>query len=201
MARPRKDAGEAPARERMAQAFWELVEEGPLDSVKVADICRRAGVNRNTFYYHFDNVEQMARELMTDNGLAEALRGVIEGGVSARSAVEGALSPDELALRLARFHAVARNGTPALVAELRGALSSAWLGAIGRDERSLGAEERVTLAFLAGGAVAAVGELDPSCAGGQIARLFEGEVGRVVRLGLLSLAAPPALCASGAHAS
>lgn len=60
MARPRKDEAGPSAYERMTAAFWSLLEEKPYSAVTVKRITQRAGVNHNTFYYHFENIDDMA---------------------------------------------------------------------------------------------------------------------------------------------
>jgi AcrR family transcriptional regulator len=42
--------------ERIEQAFRELLNEKPYSSITVKDIIERCGVNRNTFYYHFESI-------------------------------------------------------------------------------------------------------------------------------------------------
>nr|WP_325300480.1 TetR/AcrR family transcriptional regulator [uncultured Dysosmobacter sp.] len=50
----------------IAAAFDQLLAEKPLTKITVKEIVERCGVNRNTFYYHFqdipDLVERLARE-------------------------------------------------------------------------------------------------------------------------------------------
>ena len=36
--------------------FMKILEEKSLDKITVKDICERSEINRNTFYYYFDNV-------------------------------------------------------------------------------------------------------------------------------------------------
>lgn len=36
--------------------FWELLEEKPYNKITVQDIVNRCRVNRNTFYYHFQDI-------------------------------------------------------------------------------------------------------------------------------------------------
>ena len=36
--------------------FMKILEEKSLDTITVKDICERSEINRNTFYYYFDNV-------------------------------------------------------------------------------------------------------------------------------------------------
>ncbi len=42
--------------ERIEQAFRELLNEKPFSSITVKNIIERCGVNRNTFYYHYESI-------------------------------------------------------------------------------------------------------------------------------------------------
>ena len=44
------------------QAFWEVLEEKPYAQMTVSDIARAANVRRNTFYYHYANVGELAEQ-------------------------------------------------------------------------------------------------------------------------------------------
>ena len=41
-------------KEIIAKTFTELLDEKPMSKITVKDIVERCGVNRNTFYYHFN---------------------------------------------------------------------------------------------------------------------------------------------------
>lgn len=40
-------------------AFLEILEAKTMDKITVKDICERSEINRNTFYYYFDNVQDV----------------------------------------------------------------------------------------------------------------------------------------------
>ena len=42
--------------ELIINTFLELVEEKTLDKITIQDIADQCGINRNTFYYHFDDI-------------------------------------------------------------------------------------------------------------------------------------------------
>ncbi|MCD8316696.1 MAG: TetR/AcrR family transcriptional regulator [Eggerthellaceae bacterium] len=63
MGRPSKDQAGPSAKERLAAAFWESLEEAPYEQITVAALSKRANVNHNTFYYHFTNLDDMAQKL------------------------------------------------------------------------------------------------------------------------------------------
>lgn len=62
----------------MEQALWSscvaLTRERGLARVRVADICRRAGVHRGTFYKHFES-----RDDLVERGTARLVTGVMQG--------------------------------------------------------------------------------------------------------------------------
>lgn len=62
MARPHYDPSQPKARELLIGAFWDLLFELPYPNISVRELCRRAKVNKNTFYYHFENLDSLARE-------------------------------------------------------------------------------------------------------------------------------------------
>ena len=60
MPRPRRDSEILPAKERLENAFWELLSEREYNKITVTDIVRTADVNRNSFYYHFTGLPELA---------------------------------------------------------------------------------------------------------------------------------------------
>lgn len=64
----------ATARNRNAQRSINLLEEAftallavkPYDKITVSDITRKAGLNRGTFYAHFDSIDELMRQTMDD---------------------------------------------------------------------------------------------------------------------------------------
>ena len=53
--------GDDTARDKLEAAFWDALAEGSYEGISVVGLCRSAGVNKNTFYYHFDNIDELAR--------------------------------------------------------------------------------------------------------------------------------------------
>lgn len=46
-------------RTAIQQAFLQLARENPADKITVTDIVTRAGINRNSFYYYFEDLPGM----------------------------------------------------------------------------------------------------------------------------------------------
>ena len=56
MPRPRRDSEVLPAKDRLENAFWELLSEREYNKITVTDIVRTADVNSNSFYDHFSGL-------------------------------------------------------------------------------------------------------------------------------------------------
>ena len=58
--------------ERIEKVFVELLQTKELDEIRVSDICKRAGLNRTTFYANYADIY----------GLADAIRNKLENEVT-----------------------------------------------------------------------------------------------------------------------
>lgn len=47
------------------QAFLEILEKKPLDKITVRDITENCGINRNTFYYHYQDIPALLEGLLS----------------------------------------------------------------------------------------------------------------------------------------
>ena len=47
-------------KETIIDAFWQLLEEKPFNKITVQNIVERCHLNRNTFYYHFQDIPNLA---------------------------------------------------------------------------------------------------------------------------------------------
>ena len=47
---------------KMDEAFIELLEEKDFEYISVKEICERAGVNRSTFYLHYETIGDLLEE-------------------------------------------------------------------------------------------------------------------------------------------
>lgn len=66
------------------QAFIDLLEEYPLTEITIKDIVEKCGINRNTFYYHFQDLPALIDQI-----IKEEANTVISEYPSITSVVEG----------------------------------------------------------------------------------------------------------------
>lgn len=60
MPRPRRDSEILPAKDRLENAFWGLLKDREYHRITVTDVVHTAEVNRNSFYYHFSGLPELA---------------------------------------------------------------------------------------------------------------------------------------------
>ncbi len=53
-------------KQAIKQSFWELLEQRPLAQITVKDIVERCGINRNSFYYHFQDIPALIEEIVVE---------------------------------------------------------------------------------------------------------------------------------------
>ena len=54
-------------REQIKSAFLELLDEMPLSKITVRTIVEACGINRNSFYYHFQDIPSLLEEIVRDD--------------------------------------------------------------------------------------------------------------------------------------
>ena len=65
------------SRERMIKALFELVQARRVQDISVSELCALAKVNRTTFYNHYDNINDLAKDAR--NSIAEEYARQFEG--------------------------------------------------------------------------------------------------------------------------
>lgn len=59
---PRTDLRVIKTKEALHNSLLELIKDKPLDTISVSELCRKAKVNRGTFYFHYEKVEDVFEE-------------------------------------------------------------------------------------------------------------------------------------------
>lgn len=71
---------EQSTKDLLIQTFWHLLEEKPYSKITVNEIASTAGVNRNTFYYHFQDIPDLFEKTI-EYWANEILEKALETGV------------------------------------------------------------------------------------------------------------------------
>ena len=68
-------------KELLTDTFWELLEEKPYSKITVNDIVRRCDVNRNTFYYHFQDIPSLMMDSI-EKWMSQVIKEYVTSGKS-----------------------------------------------------------------------------------------------------------------------
>ena len=71
MARPRKAQEELKATVKIEGAFWRLLETQSFSEITVRLISQESGTNRNSFYYHYTDINDLAYKAFRNNANKE----------------------------------------------------------------------------------------------------------------------------------
>ena len=86
-------------KQAIKAAFLELLDEKPLNKISVRDIVERCGINRNSFYYHFQDIPSLLGEIIVErtndlmaqyptvDKIEEAFRAVVDYAQKNRRAI------------------------------------------------------------------------------------------------------------------
>lgn len=109
MARPKKNSHITPARERIIDAFWKTLSEKPYSEISVKCISETAHVNKNTFYYHFSYIEDLAQTCIYNSLPFEIPKTFIEKGSADIKAVKEILENIKKNLGKYNLHVVLKD--------------------------------------------------------------------------------------------
>lgn len=160
MPRPRRDSEILPAKERLENAFWELLEDREYHKITVTDIVREANVNRNSFYYHFSGLSELADaailhtvEQMPLSQLSMDRPELVED--EWREHVDGMVGTRAQHDRLTRLSLLAGpHSSPELMAALKDFTRMSIIAMLGIDDRNMSMETQLMLDFTVGGMLA-----------------------------------------------
>ena len=177
MARPKRDEQERPAKERIEDAFFELLAQMPFEDITIRALASTAGVNHNLIYYYYENLQDLA---------AHALRNVASKELIATALIAllaGAFRPDfflqnrDLMARFRKLILYARGDSAFLLRLLQDLLKDYWLQQMGRSEDSLSPEETVDLRFILAGLCSLLGDEKLLASPATILTIWERDLG------------------------
>ena len=151
MGRPRKQQGVPDAKQRIVDAFWELLETHTLREMTVGMLVRRAGCNRGTFYYHYTDIDALVfsaveAEMLRDKTMAVDLFNIASGtGDPASSSLLQGTRFERLSL------IIRQGGSESVGAVIKSIIIDMWQAVLCEDECELKTESRVVIEYASSG--------------------------------------------------
>lgn len=142
--------------EKLRDAFWRLLEQRSYASMNVRDIVRVAAVNKNTFYYHYANLEELAADAIASMLPYEfymlVVRSLLTGRAQESMKFDSAPDAAQIMHKLGYLQLLAGpHGTAELRALAKRTFIEAWCGVTGMQPERFGDESMLAIDFVFGG--------------------------------------------------
>lgn len=149
MARPKVSPDVKPMDKQIEEAFWKLIVRKDMTGISVSEIIRKAHCNRSTFYYYYNDINDLAASVIK-NTMPAHFPGMV---FSYMSGDIDKLVLDEHDLRSIEKICILLNKSEssAFGRQLEDAVISLWIQEFGADRKAISYEIMCTMEFLAGG--------------------------------------------------
>ena len=155
MGRPRNDSTEIPATEKIENSFWKVLETEGYKSITILRLSQESGVNKNSIYYYYDNIEDIAKKVFehnTNNQIADMF-------LSAILTNDSNLILDENMLQnVKRIHLLAGSESSFLHSLVSKSLIDTWVKKLNIDYDKLSESELIAIKFLSSGVTSMLGD-------------------------------------------
>lgn len=182
MARPRKADQQGMATEKIESAFWKLLETEDFSEITVLRIAQESGVNRNSFYYHYKDINDLAYQAFMRNADNEVSRALITALLSSfqRDNTQPFVFDPAILPYTKRIMLCAASGSPFLTRLTHDLLKEVWLNSLQLKENMLSSEEKVQINFIFAGLVATLGSREIRQFPLTLSALVDSEIGRAM---------------------
>ena len=178
MARPAYRGDQPTARERLREAFWVLLEKEGYGRITVKELASQAGVNPNTFYYHYTAMEDLARDALDAEKLHEIPEAIRDSARPGNVSLEDALSLVAVGDRWRRIRLFSSSDSSVLRRLFYEAFEDFWLSLLGVSRQDLSDEDALDLAFMLNGAMGVIALQGDDYDMGYVRSLPERPLGR-----------------------
>lgn len=137
---------------------------------------QRAGVNHNTFYYHFQNIGDMAMRFFEDNVPTKLVDMVVDAFMGGSIDIALVGKEPNIEEHYRRIRAVVRSGSPTLMQLGKERLMRSWMERAGLGEDEFSAADKARINYVWGGITAVVGREEAKTIDDYVALLQSGIV-------------------------
>lgn len=181
MARPKKSDKEEMATAKIEKAFWRLLETERYSDITVLRISQESGVNRNSFYYHYRDIDDLAYTAFKNNVENETSGKLIPTLLAKFQDTNGqsAITVDPAILPYAeRVMLCAGSDSPYLRRMVGNLLKESWFTALSIREELLSPVEKLQVNFIFSGIVETLGCLEIRESPFSMSILSQTEIGK-----------------------
>lgn len=186
MARPKTSGPGLPAKKRIEEAFWQLLEEMPYHHISIKRLADKANVNHKTIYYYYDNIDHMAKDLFEENLASHFSQDNFFLAVL-NDYPEEFLRNQYFEVGARRTILYSRSDSPFLNGIFKEYIRKSWLLSMGLTEEDLSEDEKTELEFILSGIIALPGKDFSLDNIRRILRMFDRDLGKAIKNTLLQL--------------
>ena len=159
MARPAYTGFQPTARERLKEAFWELLSKNKYSQITIKKLTSLAMVNPNTFYYHYATMDDLALDALNDEKLYEIPIAFRENILSPSNSISfnRALEYIVIGERWKRIRLFVASDSTVLHKHFYDTLEKFWLSLIGVQKEDLSELDYLDFRFILHGAISVIG--------------------------------------------
>lgn len=154
MGRPRKDS-DIVATEKIEKALWDLLETEKYSGITIQKIADRAGVNRNAIYYHYENVDDVAKQALLSYMHSDIVEAFIHL-IMCDFTHEKRMDRDFLQ-GIKKLQICISSGSAYLNDLLKAEIKKHWFTLLSIEEGKLLAVEKACIEFAMGGIISVLG--------------------------------------------
>lgn len=190
MARPRKSDRQEIATKKIESAFWNLLETEPYSEITVLRIAQESSVNRNSFYYHYKDINDLAYQAFMHNADNEVSRALIAALISSfqeENSRPFVFDPSILPYTK-RIMLCAASDSPFLTRLTHDLLKEVWLNSLQLKEDMLSSTEKVQINFIFAGLVATLGSREIRESPLTLSALVDSQIGHAMMSTMKSIA-------------
>ena len=157
MARPSYDKDQPTAKSRLKEAFWKLLAENRYSQITVKKLSSSAQVNTNTFYYHYDSMDDLAFDALNDEKLYE-IPSIIRTGIlsGTQLSLSEALEYIVIGERWKKIRLFITSDSTVLHQLFYDTMEQFWLSIIGVHRENLSEADALDLTFILHGAISII---------------------------------------------
>ncbi len=158
MARPKKADRDEMATVKIENAFWSLLETERYSDITVLRVSQEAGTNRNSFYYHYSDINDLAQKAFMNNADNEVSRTLVAALLAAfRDDKPAPVFDMSILPHSKRIMLCAASESPYLNRLVTDLLKTIWFKSMSINEEQLSPDERIQVRFVFAGLVSVLG--------------------------------------------
>ena len=181
MSRPKKANINEIATVKIENAFWPLLEKERYSDITVLRITQEAGTNRNSFYYHYKDIDDLAYKAFMNNVSNEISKTLVSTLLSSFRKDQYPLEFDMSILPYTkRVMLCAGSDSPYLHQLVKDLLRQIWFDSMSIREDLLSEDEKMQVLFISAGFVEVLGSREINNNPLSMTILSQTEIGKAI---------------------